>query len=123
MATKRKSAEIKHKAEFRKITSEVRYCAQPGCKFKGERVVQGVCFHVLDAATDRHLEAVTRRADGFVEELKIAAKGSPLKKRLAYAYDYLAVTWANYEHLLDEAVRLRRQVAILKAAAKKKASR
>lgn len=116
MTTKRKKAKRGHKSEFRDVQHPVQYCVEPGCKFKGERVVQGVCFHPLNVATEQHLLRIERRADEFVGELKIAGKGLPLKKQLAHAYDYLAVTWANHEHMLDDVVRLRRDLALLKTS-------
>lgn len=105
----RKQKQHRTKAVERSYTTKI--CDQPDCEFRGKEAQQGVC-HTMDGdliSWDR-LDA---------HEKEIIADLADMKKR--EGKDYVRALEAHYisamlnwEGALDEAIRLRRDLAVLK---------
>lgn len=104
-----------HTTEIRTRQIEEKFCTEDGCAFRGDRVVQGVCFRdtgrlVEFAALEHHEDALRMGLEA-------------LKERSQNQDDYIASVEANYitAHInwdltLDECIRLRKENALLKKA-------
>lgn len=89
-----------------------RVCAQKGCKFFGEPARQGVCFDAKGEVAVWDKLAAHEKA--LLDELK------HMKKREGKAYGraleaYYVTAMMAWQLVLDECVRLRRDVALLRA--------
>lgn len=93
----------------RSYTTQI--CDQPGCKFRGKEAQQGVC-HTMDGdligwdKLDAH-------------EMELTAELADMKRREGKHYvkaleAYYITAMMNWQCLLDETVRLRRDLAVLK---------
>lgn len=103
-----------HKREIRKREYDESYCAEPTCEFFGERVQQGVCHTTEPDVAD--LEKIDKHITELAEGLLDIRKN-----HYPNAEDYIPWLEAHYECAmvnwafgLDECIRLRREVALLK---------
>jgi hypothetical protein len=100
-----------HRTRSAEKSYSIKICDQPGCKFRGKEAQQGIC-HTTEGELigwDK-LEA---------HEKEIVAELADMKRR--EGKDYVRALEANYicamlnwEGALDETVRLRRDLAVLK---------
>lgn len=103
-----------HRQELRTCEVQESYCVEPGCEFNGERAVQGVCHSSKPdlADWDRLHDAGERFAD---ELRKIRTEHYTDKDEyiewLEAMYECAMLNWT---FTLDECIRLRREVALLK---------
>lgn len=109
----------KHKTELRERPISESFCAQTGCRFRGKRVQQGVCY---DSVPE------TKRDNIFVAEIsaisaRMGAERDEIRKSHYKGKDREWIRWLEgmYEcamlnwHLgTNETVRLRAENAILK---------
>ena len=98
---------VEHKSELRDFTIKRSFCVEPGCPNEGKEAVQGQCFHVLDAETDRTIRHMERYAEEFLAEIK---EGDPTTyvERLE---DYFISLAMNSRATLDEVVQKRSDLA------------
>lgn len=108
----------RHKTEQRKAEIINTYCAQPGCNFEGEHAVQGTCYSNKGEILDWSL--IEKAELEVAEELKKIKKlyGATSKKYIRWLEAMYECACANWTITLDECVRLRRNVAHLKAGKK-----
>lgn len=99
---------------FRKIHESK--CAEPSCEFFGKPAQQGVCYHRIDATSQKYLESVRKYADARMAEIKRFRKEDkmyPDAKWIKYLESNLECCWMNEEFTMDELISLRAQVGKL----------
>lgn len=108
-------ASKRHKTEQRKAEYIETYCAHAGCNFEGQRAVQGTCYSNKGEVLDWDL--VDKAERDVAEELNKVKKeyGATSKKYIRWLEAMYECSMANWTITLDECVRLRRNVAHLKA--------
>ncbi|KKL05758.1 hypothetical protein LCGC14_2602830 [marine sediment metagenome] len=115
-----------HKTELRARELKESYCVTRGCKFFGQRAVQGVCFAKLDGMTNGYIKSVLESGEHMLQEmrsLRRADKQTTDKKWIKYLEGHVVCSWANDTFGLDELIYLRAENAKLRnALAKAKAS-
>lgn len=101
-----------HRTKPAERSYSIKICDQPGCEFRGKEAQQGVC-HTTDgdliswAKLDEH-------------EKEITADLADMKKREGKSYvraleaHYISAM-LNWQGALDETVKLRRDLAVLKS--------
>lgn len=102
-----------HKMETRKREIGESFCIQPGCKYKGERAVQGHCFHRLDDASQKYIRAVMKRGEGFLEEMRAMRGVNHWKTKATWTKaleGHMVGSWMNSEFTMDELIHLRCEV-------------
>lgn len=106
---KRKSEQ--HRTKAAEKSYQIKICDQPGCKFRGKEAQQGIC-HTTDGdliswdKLDEHEKAL---------EAELAAMKKREGKHYVRALEaYYISAMLNWEGTLDEVVKLRRDLAVLK---------
>lgn len=104
-----------HKTERRTREIGDTFCIEPGCDYYNMPAVQGHCYTVLDAVTDKYIEKIGKAAYKFLQEIKDIA-GKDHIKYVEQLETYLVSMSMNNDSLLDQLVTLRRENARLKLA-------
>lgn len=90
------------------------YCEEPGCRFEGEPAVQGVCWNSEGeiADWDKLADAGERMSAEF-KAIRIKSNWSPEEtiRWLEAMYETAMINWTM---ALDEVIRLRAEIALLK---------
>lgn len=116
LLAERKHAATKYahatRVEVRAQEIHTSFCDTKGCRFYGERAVQGVCF------TTPALLAEYRRDQGIEREARehlawIKKHGGRGRKYVSYLEGEVFVMTMNSRSMMDELVLLRRKVALL----------
>jgi len=108
----------KHRVETRIFARRIHesWCAQPGCKFRGQPAAQGICHTTKSFAGDdfSYEEHLSEMVEKHVEHLrKRYAKLSPAHKQRMWESE-IACALLNSWFGTDELVRLRRDNALLR---------
>lgn len=104
-----------HPTIVRERTFKEFICQKKGCKFYGERTVQGVC-HTTEpfyGGSWDYIDRGLRFAFEFVREEK-KLHGKTPAAWIRYLEAAYATTWCNATFNLDELIRLRRDNALLR---------
>lgn len=114
-----------HRTEKRERRIKESFCAEPRCKFKGQRAQQGVCFSrdTFEGSPDwSYIESATRAGQTALDEMKALWKPGRVNNRRGGMRAYVrhlesayATHWTNEVFELDQLISLRREVALLKA--------
>ncbi len=108
----------KHKTELRTVERKETYCLQPGCKFRGKRGAQGICYSA--SRWFRRVIDIEKLATEMVLDFGRAKKR--LRKRGEYTrYLESSAVCSNINNIfcLDECISLRAENARLRLALKK----
>lgn len=95
----------------REITETV--CTQEGCQFNGQHAVQGVCYS--DHGDLLEWEKIDAHEKELLEELATVRAANPDTEYIHWLEAMYISLMMNWQFSLDEVVRLRRDIALLKA--------
>ena len=114
----------KHKTETRVFARNIHesFCVQPGCKFEGEHAAQGVCHTLTTMGGSRdwsYIDNILKQGDDYLSEIQNMHKIRPAADAKSDAYirrleSEIVCIWTNNAFTLDELVRLRGELALLK---------
>jgi hypothetical protein len=98
-------------------------CTQPGCRFRGKRQQQGVCFSRVPDAHEKHIIQVVRDASKGLDWIKQYHRDKPRKDYVRYLESMYVTCQANWTFCLEEVILLRKENAILKICHRPKSRR
>ena len=110
-----------HRHETRQHPLPQRYCIEPGCKFFNQPAQQGICHTSEPEIID--WQRVADAGEQLAKSLKPARDSMPVEEYATYLEANYECAMVNWTMTLDECIRLRREVALLKLAAAKRQGR
>jgi hypothetical protein len=105
------SKQKKHRTKSAEKSYSIKICDQQGCKFRGKEAQQGIC-HTTDGdliSWDK-LEAHEKAVVAELADMKLREGKGYVRALEAYCISVMM----NWQVALDETVRLRRDIAVLK---------
>jgi hypothetical protein len=110
-----------HKLETRVFARNIHetYCMEPKCRFFGEHAVQNVCHTTTtmgDSADWSYIDDAMQAGDAHLKSIRKQYKGKSPKEYTARLENEVRCIWTNSQTTLDECVRLRGEVELLKKA-------
>jgi hypothetical protein len=112
-----------HRRETRVYESELHetYCAYKRCKFYGKHAQQGVCYSdKADLVDWERIDAFEKSHDEELARFRKLYKGKKYVEWLEAMYTSAMLNW---QFTLDDTIRLRRDLALLKLQARPKTRR
>ena len=116
--------ETKHRTETRVFARKIHesFCMEPGCKFEGEHAVQNVCHThtTMGNSSDwSYVDNIIKQGDDYLAGIQKIHKRRPAADAKFDAYirrleSEIVCIWTNNAFTLDELVRLRGELALLK---------
>lgn len=110
----------RHSYETRVFAREIHepFCTTKGCEFYGQHAVQGVCYSNKPDVIDwKRVERQEKQLAEEMVQIKKKYKGKEYLRWLEAMYECAQMNWT---FTLDELIRLRRDVALLKHQLKKR---
>jgi hypothetical protein len=130
IARKRAKPMRDHKVDLRQQKHFRSFCAEPGCKFRGEPAEQGICFSrntFTDGPDWSYIDRCEKYAVQVLAEMKslwlpgkVNNKRGGMRGYVGHLESAYVTHWMQSILHLDEMVRLRRTVALLEHAARKR---
>jgi hypothetical protein len=110
----------RHDIETRVFAREIHetFCTDKKCEFYGQHAVQGVCYSNKPDVID--WKRVEKQEKQLEEELAYIKKKYKGKAYLSWLESMYHCAQMNWTFTLDELIRLRRDVALLKLQLKKR---
>jgi len=108
---KPKQPQKSHRTKPAERSCSISLCDQPGCQFRGKEAQQGVCYTTEGALSDwDKLEAHEKELMTEIADMK-KREGKDYVRTLEAHYISAMMNW---QISLDETLRLRRDLAVLK---------
>jgi hypothetical protein len=90
------------------------FCAQPRCKFNGKEAQQGVCYSNEGEIVS--FDKLAKHESALHAELKALRKQEGARSYVTALEAHYVSAMMNWQITLDECIRLRRDIALLRPA-------